>query len=423
MRNRCLCVLLCAALLAALSGCGTAASSGIPADSSASSVTVTGPSSSCPAGPLRELSEGAVTSAGYYFIDPVINPDNSATLMYLDFATSTESPLCSSPGCTHSGAECTANLPASGCGYVPLLVGERLVLLCTGASASDQELGKGSPACIEAMEPDGSGRTPIICFETGQELFSPYITDGEKLYCTLHSLKNGNSTSELVRIDLRSGETDSLYKFDESWSESLVGACDGYFLLSRYTSEGQMVFLRLDASSLQCEELLHSTDDTVSLQLDGATLYYLSSSQNALHMLDCSTLADTVVPLQLTDAVVNSFAGLVQNLDGHILLTLFDTQSENAQYLAIDTAAGQQSPFTLMYSGSMGTQRPVPVISKVPGQEIYLVETGDTLITVPSVGSDGSDITLHIPRPTHALISVSDYWNSNPNYTQIQAME
>lgn len=420
MRNRCLCVLLCAALLAALSGCGTAASSGISADSPASSVTVTGPSPSSPAGPLRELDAGAVTSAGYYFMDPIANPDDSATLMYLDFAKGVELPLCSSPNCPHNGLECAASLPSSEGGHVPLTVGERLVLVSTGAAVSDQELGKGSPACIETMEPDGSGKTPIIRFEPGQELFYPYITDGENLYCALQTTKNGQSTKELVRMDISGGEMTSLCTLDDSVGEVLSGACGGYFILSSYNKQGQIIFQRMDAASLQKEDLLTISPDISARRLENGQLYYIAKNQ--LHALDCSSLDDNVI-CELPTLSENQEFQLGSSRDGHVLLLLDDYETYDTSYFAIDTATGQQSPFTLRYSSSMSSSRPVPILTSVPGQDAYLVETGETMVDVQTTGSDGAAITVQIPRPTHALISVSDYWNSNPNYTQIQAME
>lgn len=420
MLNRRFCLFLCAVLLASLSACGAPTSSGIPADSSASSVTVTGPSPSSPTGSLCELDMGAATSAGYYFIDPVINPDNSVTLMYLDFAKNAELPLCSSPSCPHNGLECAASLPTSEGGHVPLMVGERLVLVCTGASASDQERGEGSPACIETMEPNGSGRTPIIRFEAGQELFYPYITDGKNLYCTLQTTKNDQSANELVRVDVSRGEMASLCTLDDSVGEVLSGACGRYFILGSYNSAGQQIFQRLDAATLQREDLLTISPEISTYRLENGQLYYIAKNQ--LHALDCASLEDNVIcelePLGETQEFL-----LGSSRDGHVLLILDDYETYDTSYFAIDTATGQQSPFTLLYSSSMSSSRAVPILTSVPGQDAYLVETGETMVDVQTTGSDGAATTVQIPRPTHALISVSDYWNSNPNYTQIQAME
>lgn len=268
MLNRGFCFLLCAALLAALSACGAQEPAESPAASTGGSAAVSEPSRPTQSSLLRELSMGAATSEGYYFIDPIQNSDGSVTLMYLDFAKGVELPLCSSPGCPHNGPECPANLPASGGGYVPLAVGEQLVLVYTGAPSSSQGLGEGALPRIETMEPDGSGRTPILRFESGQELFDPYITDGQNLYCNLMTTKGGQTTKELVCIDLTGGEMTALCTLDDSVGETLSGACGEAFILSSYNKQGQRVFLRMDAASLQKEELLTISPDISTYRLE-----------------------------------------------------------------------------------------------------------------------------------------------------------
>lgn len=395
MLNRGFCFLLCAALLAALSACGAQEPAESPAASTGGSVAASEPSRPAQSSSLRELNMGAATSEGYYFIDPIQNSDGSVTLMYLDFAKGVELPLCSSPGCPHNGPECPANLPASGGGYVPLAVGEQLVLVYTGAPSSSQDLGEGALPRIETMEPDGSGRTPIIRFESGQELFDPYITDGQNLYCNLMTTKGGQTTKELVCIDLTSGEMTALCTLDDSVGETLSGACGEAFILSSYNKQGQRVFLRMDAASLQKEELMTISPDISTYRLENGQLYYIA--QNQLHALDCASR------------------------DGHVLMLLDDYETGETSYFVIDTATGEQPPFTLAYSSAMGSQRPVVILAKVPGQEVYLVETGETMVDVQTTGSDGTAVTVQIPRPMHALISVSDYWSSNSNYTKIQS--
>ena len=418
MLNRGFCFLLCAALLAALSACGAQEPAESPAASTGGSAAASEPSRPAQSSSLRELNMGAATSEGYYFIDPIQNSDGSVTLMYLDFAKGVELPLCSSPGCPHNGPECPANLPASGGGYVPLAVGEQLVLVYTGAPSSSQGLGEGALPRIETMEPDGSGRTPILRFESGQELFDPYITDGQNLYCNLMTTKGGQTTKELVCIDLTSGEMTALCTLDDSVGETLSGACGEAFILSSYNKQGQRVFLRMDAASLQKEELLTISPDISTYRLENGQLYYIA--QNQLHALDCASLDDTVVceldPLsEAQDALLGS------SRDGHVLMLLDDYETGETSYFAIDTATGEQPPFTLAYSSAMGSQRPVVILAKVPGQEVYLVETGETMVDVQTTGSDGTAVTVQIPRPMHALISVSDYWSSNSNYTKIQS--
>lgn len=215
-----------------------------------------------------------------------------------------------------------------------------------------------------------------------------------------------------------SGEMTALCTLDDSVGETLSGACGEAFILSSYNKQGQRVFLRMDAASLQKEELLTISPDISTYRLENGQLYYIA--QNQLHALDCASLDDTVVceldPLsEAQDALLGS------SRDGHVLMLLDDYETGETSYFAIDTATGEQPPFTLAYSSAMGSQRPVVILAKVPGQEVYLVETGETMVDVQTTGSDGTAVTVQIPRPMHALISVSDYWSSNSNYTKIQS--
>lgn len=419
MLNRRFCFALCAALLLSFSGCGNSRGSDIPAEGTDSSVAVVSPSQPESAAPLRVLNIGAVTSTGYYFVNPVPNRDNSLTMMYLDFEKGTESPLCFAEGCTHSGPDCQANLPASGGGCSTLAVEDQLVLAFTGSIGSNQELGEASYPRIQIMSPDGSSRTEIVRFGAGQELYDPYVTDGENLYCTLETEENNESRLELVCVNLSNGKLSTLHTFG---TETLVGACDGYFLLTDYTSEGQRIFLRMDAVSLQQEEIFRPTDDHCSIRLEGPYLYALSRSENALHRLDCRTLEDTVAAENFMGLTADREAYILGALDGHILLNVYEPSTEESTLLSIDTATGEQIPFTLLYPDAFGTPRVVPILARIPGQETYLVTTGETMIDVQTLASDGTDMTARIPREIHALISISDYWNSNPNDTQVQTV-
>ena len=158
--------LLTACLL--LAGCAAAPQSvSLPARSSAPAQSSTRSAGANPdlAGlELQVLPEmSAVTAEGLYTVDMLPLPDGSIRILYGDFASSSLHPLCSLPGCDHTGSECQGRLMAYG-GIRPMVIGGRIFLVLPGAPDLADEHGEAALAGVMTMEPDGSGKALLTRF-------------------------------------------------------------------------------------------------------------------------------------------------------------------------------------------------------------------------------------------------------------------
>lgn len=414
--------LLTACLL--LAGCTAAPQSvSLPARSSAPAQSSTRSAGANPdlAGlELQVLPEmSAVTAEGLYTVDMIPLPDGSIRILYGDFASSSLHPLCSLPGCDHTGSECQGRLMAYG-GIRPMVIGGRIFLVLPGAPDLADEHGEAALAGVMTMEPDGSGKALLTRFGPTQQLYDPYITDGKDLYCTLETAEAGWPKQELIRVELATGEWESIYQMSAEHSEQLMSAFGSCVLLSSQNAvQGKLVMTlaRLDLSTGETTQVPAPDPDDTTMLVQGRQIYYYSFSENALHGLDWLTLEDRVLKENLFEGGAGEgFVNLLDCRDGFALLSLFLPDSEQALTVRVDLNSGESADFSLLSTTISGPGRPVRILTTLPGTDRYLVEMGEQAVDYPTKTSDGTPTVVKATRPLYGLIDTADYWSSSPDY-------
>ena len=412
--------LLTACLL--LAGCTAAPQSvSLPARSSAPAQSSTRSAGANPdlAG-LQVLPEmSAVTAEGLYTVDMLPLPDGSIRILYGDFASSSLHPLCSLPGCDHTGSECQGRLMAYG-GIRPMVIGGRIFLVLPGAPDLADEHGEAALAGVMTMEPDGSGKALLTRFGPTQQSKDPYLTDGRDLYCTLETAEAGWPKQELIRVELATGEWESIYQMSAEHSEQLISAFGSCVLLSSQSSvQGKLVMTlaRLDLSTRETTQVPAPDPDDTTMLVQGRQIYYYSFSENALHGLDWLTLEDRVLKENLFEGGAGEgFVNLLDCRDGFALLSLFLPDSEQALTVRVDLNSGESADFPLLSTTISGPGRPVRILATLPGTDRYLVEMGEQAVDYPTKTSDGTPTVVKATRPLYGLIDTADYWSSSPDY-------
>lgn len=414
--------LLTACLL--LAGCTAAPQSvSLPARSSAPAQSSTRSAGANPdlAGlELQVLPEmSAVTAEGLYTVDMLPLPDGSIRILYGDFASSSLHPLCSLPGCDHTGSECQGRLMAYG-GIRPMVIGGRIFLVLPGAPDLADEHGEAALAGVMTMEPDGSGKALLTRFGPTQQSKDPYLTDGRDLYCTLETAEAGWPKQELIRVELATGEWESIYQMSAEHSEQLISAFGSCVLLSSQSSvQGKLVMTlaRLDLSTRETTQVPAPDPDDTTMLVQGRQIYYYSFSENALHGLDWLTLEDRVLKENLFEGGAGEgFVNLLDCRDGFALLSLFLPDSEQALTVRVDLNSGESADFSLLSTTISGPGRPVRILATLPGTDRYLVEMGEQAVDYPTKTSDGTPTVVKATRPLYGLIDTADYWSSSPDY-------
>ena len=423
-----------------LAGCAAAPSSDAGADSQTANTPAQSSAQNTGANPdlagleLQVLPEmSAVTAEGFYTMDLAPQSDDSLCILYGDFQSSSLIPLCAAPGCTHTESECQSWLPACGGGARPMIIGEQLFLVFPGAPGSVNEYGENALAKVMTLEPDGSGKTLLTRFGAEQELRDPYITDGRDLYCTLQTVEDGWPKEELIRIDLATGEWESLYEMDVEHDEQLTDTFGSCVLLSSLAqslddsiSQGYLstVFFFLFLATGEKTQVFAPPSGDTQRAFRGRELYYYSQSENALHCLDCDTLTDQVLKQPVVpEPFAPEDAEFRDCRDGHALFLLFPPDSDDFSLLQVDLATGESSDFTLTCTDIMGTERPVRILASLPGTEQYLVEMGEQAVDYHTELSDGTPTVMKTSRPLYGVMDAADYWSSSPNYQTLNYSE
>lgn len=230
-------MLLLALLISCLlSGCGNTPNGA----SSSATVSDPGDTTSSTGEPLIELIDAiplhATTEQGYYYSEEDYT-DLSARLMYVDFATHTQFPLCAQPNCTHDTVSCPAYFPHDAGNLKPFCIGDRPYIL----HISDHSNEGGAPGYVEAMTADGQERTELFRLKNGQVFDMSGVVLGNRgglIFGIIETKTDTAQTSHLIcRYDFARQKLDVLAQ--EKEEISIAGAIGSDILVKQYIqSEG-----------------------------------------------------------------------------------------------------------------------------------------------------------------------------------------
>lgn len=181
----------------------------------------------------------------YYELMPVCLTDDGAgnlkrdwIILRTDFASRTQTPLCSRPGCIHTDASCPAYLCSdSSWDYYTmeiiegqLYVQHRIYYLDGSASAAEQPV-----MWLERVNMDGSGRERVAGLPFGWTEGDFLLSDGAALYGQYLDGRDGTVRS--VRVDLATGEY-AMFSLGLDDCEQLSGSLEDQFLILRANEQG-----------------------------------------------------------------------------------------------------------------------------------------------------------------------------------------
>lgn len=166
---------------------------------------------------------GGYGKDGLYYIRSSARADGSCNIMYADYSSGKVFYLCAQANCTHNNSSCSSYIvPGSG-GVSPMVVGEKLILVCQKSPyvGSDED----KPSHIITTDLDGSNRTVLAQFKANQFLEKPMLSDGNYLYFRLTTQVDATTEeADLVRIDCSSGKVEFLRSMDPTLNERIWGS-------------------------------------------------------------------------------------------------------------------------------------------------------------------------------------------------------
>lgn len=414
-----------------LTGCTAA-----PADGSESSTVVTAETAAAQAftgngEPLRLLQHG--DEKQYYTQESL--DDSSTMILYhvVDLQSGEDTIPCDVEGCTHDSESCpavTTQIPS----YQPFVLNDSTLLVLSGMNHSTRS------SFITLMDRNCQNRRVLKKLE-GVDLFldpNHMYTDGDFLYCCGYEKNTalGSTLYTIYRIDLSDGTTTNLTEHFYNF-QYMMGAVGRDLVLqqenltypdtfgdpmttvpSHPTGTKSQVLLNVDTGEVR-DFCSYSSDDYVLDRLYfyviGGQYYWIDSTAGTLSTVGPATgesrLLTDQLPITEPDALSAEYQYQMEaNLNGW--LVFYDLP------LLVNAETGevrQRADLPENLWNGYGHQPQIFLQLK----DRLLVDCRYESYTRTDISDDGSPYTTQTEQMYLGLISIDDFLNGVPNYTEV----
>ena len=394
----------------------------------------------------------AKTAHGYYEISRWNNPDYS-NIVYTDYASQQTIFLCNVPGCAHNTPDCTSYV-AGGQNTVLFTdySEEHLYMIFPGREASDWA--EAAPATLTEMNMDGSGRRVVCTLPTEEHFSINYvcIAGDEYVFVLVERTEIGKvkqwdfQTSELIEVDalitrtavekiwLSDGKREKIRDLEREIDayEELAGVEEDKYLLFKKWEEGE--------ESRYYEILVDQNGETVEIR-EPSTPYgytYVGSTRLKLETdgevaTATAVFSDSGEEKTIKDIpyTTDNPATLYGGYENKILMQYRWTETENAEEVNGKLIGGTDRSRAFVLDFSDGTWKEFDLRQKTNSHYFVtpLAESGDDYLVL--IDRKDTKINLvdaqgvpraydYYGRDTYALMTKEDFWNSVPNYREIE---
>lgn len=412
-----------------LAGCGST-----PAASSTTNTAVTAETATTEASvgngePLRLLQHG---DEKQYYTQETLGTEDSMILYHVvDLQSGEDTIPCDVEGCTHDSESCPAvatQIPS----YQPFVLNDSTLLVLSGMNHSSQS------TFITLMDRNCQNRRVLKKLE-GVDLFldpNHMYTDGNFLYCCGYE-KNaslGATLYTIYRIDLSDGTTTNLTQHFYNF-QFMRGAVGRDLVLyqenftypdtfgdptatvpSHPTGTKSHVLLNVDTGEVR-EFCSYSSDDYVLDRLYfyviGGQYYWIDSTAGTLSTVDPATGESRLLTDQMPKDDIAQHPMCYQieaNLNGWLVFY--------NQPIIVNAETGevrQRTDLPENYWNGYGHQPQIFLQLK----DRLLVDCRYEPYTRTDISDDGTPFTTQTNRAYLGLISIDDFLNGVPNYTEV----
>lgn len=357
---------------------------------------------------------------GYYYVHEVY--PLTSTLIYIDYATRQEVPLCNRPECLHNDETCQSYYPSLGL-MEPFVLHDSLYFFYN-------EGDNNHPTALMRADLDGSNLQKLLELPASYFLL-PYgiYTDGSRLYFMADDMQETaeeelEECMTLLEIDMSTWELDVMHQFPAGeLGHILVGKLGRKLIFNDTLVDqngefyGEFLWFDVDTREFSSIQAMGPDADAAS-GIEGEYLYvqnYALKTITQTHLFTGESKSYDYSSIFLD----NTFKGDIANAGFEILFEDYfriafaelipGEETQFYEYL-LDRETGEITPFTLFQSFR-------------PSQNvIILADLGDTLLVRPDWVTDTQTIDGHtnpMLTPRHAFISKQDYLQSVPNYEYI----
>lgn len=424
---------LCIALLLMLSACAPASSPSAVRETESGAASAETAVPQLPAGTLRFVTDDDLftgryvgNSDGYYYVDR--GGDIAANLRYIDYASAQDVFLSSRPEGDRFSPEDDSFL-SSVAGYGTVFPdGGTLYLVRTGAPGYTEKYGQDALAAVFVMAPDGSGRRMLYTGGAEEKLLSTIAADDENLYLIQDEVTAKSGVPEEkrrpIRISRETGEKSTLC--DLTGSSWMIGAVGDALVFHSIHEDGtgesgapamvhEILTYRFDSQKLSVVQSW-AADRTAFAKVCGDKLVTADVTEKTVAVQDLASgeLLNTFSMEQRAPADGTSL-WFLDCIDGKFVFWNYLQE----QLWGMDTETGEWTAVTLTYQDPEKKEtRPVEVYAET---ETEFLVCRDKEYVVRRLGTTGGGSEeQEVLQPVLALISKEDYWNSVPDFRDIE---
>ena len=344
-------------------------------------------------------------------------------MMYLDYATGTETVLCANLSCEHRDDSCPAWISAHQGGVVPLVVGDSLFLISRGSDNPSEEICQ--PKIIR-MGLNGADKTTVIELDASEELIPPFAGNEDTIVCAYRSSRTDGASLDsdhcIIAIQTNNGSMTKLADINEG--TTVVGAVEEQLLLQSVS--GESFFLSaLDANTAEQkvldtwkygEKVLFTTQEGYGfVYTDGHIEYSKAPSFEKQEFPGISVPMDEQLGLESV-MFIDSF-------DDKVIFEVFHPGDVPAQTQVkewgLNLSDGTLRELTLCTDFD-GVTAPVEIISVLENQLLVVAQLSYQQVSM--LDENQMPMQMQTIANQYALITKEDYWNSKANYQLFESV-
>lgn len=361
--------------------------------------------------------EGCGTEDGFYYLNRI--NENAYRILYVDYTTYTETPLCPLPDCSHDDETCRAWLLVPNCGASIFADADYLYIMTFADGSRDQN--KEFPR-LYRFDKNGSDRKLLLELSNGESFSRDVATDGEALYVnivgTALNQQGLSDYSTIQKIDIDSGTTETIV--DLQTNAQLRSAYDDVLIfqsvnIPEYPTESDLEnitnsLFEISVPEKSKKDIIHWANGDASVIIYDDNIYafdYASSSiykQAAINTASKRTLCD--VPNDITyDQCIFIY------IDSDILVfDLIKYGAPPAKRYALSFADNQIHQIFLEYTDGEALR---PYGIKAETADGLFVQCGVQVLDKQDVFSNGEIDNFTYTKPLFGIIKTSDYLNNS----------
>lgn len=369
----------------------------------------------------------AFTDDGYYEIHS--RPGTGANILYTDFASGQKVYLSSDINSSHNDERDTSYISDAYGVFYPLITPKGLVIISNTSDLLISKYGDKALGRISISSLSGSGRRTLYTLAANEWISdtSVIVRDSEKLYFIDYYLETETlgQKCRLVSIDLNSGEKQVLENIGGPDRVSVAGAFDNCLVMKKLTAPDpdRPWYEQIDSRENQIYTYDIYTDEKRQIfsyrQSRGTAvcrdslLIYVDYTRQSVTVTDMTSGRQK--NLSLTEGTPDTVQFIsVDNrvFDGQIMLCGTDrAEPDKPLYFALNLSDGSMKQINLYSDGKF-----CDIYAET--DDSFLVANGEFEYEVEYY-IQGVPDKIKSKTVQFALIKKSDYWNSIPNFENI----